>query len=130
MTWTVGYPAPPGVVAPQPEYPLPLFGAVTDTLTDFVVVPPEPVQASVYDVVELGATLALPAVDIVPDQPPDARQLVAPLVDQPSVERSPAVMFVGLAVRETVGAAAVTDTITESEALPPAPAHVIAYVDV
>jgi hypothetical protein len=39
-------------------------------------------------------------------------------------------MFVGLAVREMVGAAAVTDTITEFEALPPAPAHVIAYVEV
>jgi hypothetical protein len=81
-------------------------------------------------VVELGATFALPAVDIVPDQPPDAMQLVAALVDQLSVELCPAVMFAGLAVRERVGAVTVTDTFTDFEALPPAPVHVIAYVDV
>jgi hypothetical protein len=103
-----------------------LLGVATDTLTDFVAVPPEPVQLSVYDVVEPGATLALPAVDIVPDQPPEATQPFALLVDQLSDALCPALMLVGLAVREIVGAGAVTDTLAELEALPPAPVHVIA----
>jgi hypothetical protein len=105
-----------------------LLGAATDTLTDLEVLPPEPEQVSVYDVVEPGATLVLPAVDIVPDQPPDATQSVAPLADQLSDELCPVLMLVGLAVRETVGA--VTATLTELEALPPAPVHVIVYDDV
>jgi hypothetical protein len=107
-----------------------LLGAATDTLTDLEVLPPEPEQVSVYDVVEPGATLVLPAVDIVPDQPPDATQPVAPLAAQLSDELCPVLMLVGLAVSETVGAGAVTATLTELEALPPAPVHVIVYDDV
>ena len=92
--------------------------------------PPEPVQVSVYDVVEPGATLVLPPVDIVPDQPPEATQPVASLVDQLSDELCPVLMLVGVAVSEIVGAVAVTATLTELEALPPAPVQDIAYVEV
>ena len=60
---------------------------------------------------------------MVPDQAPEAVQLVALVEDQVSVEPDPLWIELGLAEIETVGAgvAAVTVTFAEPLALPPAP---------
>src|SRR3990167_798987 len=79
-------------------------GAVTFTITDWLVVPPVPVQESVK--VELVVRLPVdwePEVDLVPDQAPDALQAVALDEDHERVEAVPEVTEVGLAERETVG---------------------------
>ena len=55
-------------------------------------------------VVALSApVLALPLVGSLPDQPPEALQLAALLVDQLSVAEAPAVTVPGLALRPPVG---------------------------
>ncbi len=60
----------------------------------------------------------------VPVQPPEATQLVALLDDQVKVDVDPLLTVVALAVRVTVGAGAVTDTVTPWVATPPGPEHV------
>jgi len=66
--------------------------------------------------------LALPLVGSLPDQPPEAAQPVAFVVDQLSVAAEPLVRVVGLALRLTVGLAGVdTVTVTDWEAEPPGP---------
>jgi hypothetical protein len=73
--------------------------------------------------------LALPLVDLLPDHPPDALQLVALLEDQLSVEDPPLLMLVGFALKLTVGlAGADTLTVTDRLALPPEPVQVSVYV--
>jgi hypothetical protein len=67
--------------------------------------------------------LALPFVGLLPDQPPDAVQLLALLEDQLSVADPPLLTVVGLALRLTVGRAA-TLTVTDRLALPPGPLQV------
>jgi hypothetical protein len=69
--------------------------------------------------------LALPLVALVPDQPPEAVQLVAFVEDQLSVEAEPLFTVPGFALRVTVGlAGAETLTVTERPALPPGPLQV------
>ena len=65
--------------------------------------------------------LALPFVGSLPDQPPDAVQLLALLEDQLRVADPPLLRAVGLALRLTEGAGAETLTVTDWVALPPAP---------
>jgi len=66
--------------------------------------------------------LALPLVDLLPDQPPEALQLVAFVEDQLSVEAEPVVTVPGVAPRVTVGLAGEdTLTVTDLVALPPGP---------
>ncbi len=66
--------------------------------------------------------LALPLVGSLPDQPPEAVQLVAFVEDQLSVAADPLLTVVGLAERLTVGlAGADTLTVTDCDALPPGP---------
>jgi hypothetical protein len=67
-----------------------------------------------------------PVIAMLPDQPPEAVQLVALLDDHCSVELAPLVSVLGLAVNLTVGvgAADVTETITDWFALPPVPVQV------
>jgi hypothetical protein len=67
--------------------------------------------------------LALPFVGLLPDQPPDAVQLLALLEDQLSIEDPPLLTVVGLAPRLSVGGAA-TLTVTDRAALPPEPVQV------
>ena len=62
-----------------------------------------------------------PPVALAPDQAPEAVQEVALAEDQVSIELLPLATLVGLAVSETVGAAADTVTIADCEALPPVP---------
>jgi hypothetical protein len=67
--------------------------------------------------------LALPLVGSLPDQPPDAMQLLAFVEDQLSVAEPPLLTLAGLALRLTAGAAE-TFTVTDWLALPPGPVHV------
>jgi hypothetical protein len=62
-----------------------------------------------------------------PVQPPDAVQAVALVEDQVSVEVAPLVTLVGLALSETLGRAAETETVALWAADPPAPVHVSVY---
>jgi len=69
--------------------------------------------------------LALPLVGSLPDQPPEAVQLVAFVEDQLSVEAAPLLTVPGLALRLTVGlGGAETLTVTDWLALPPGPPQV------
>jgi hypothetical protein len=60
----------------------------------------------------------------VPDQPPEAVQDVAWVEDQIKVEAAPFFTVLGLAVKLTVGAGVVTDTVADCVALPPPPVQV------
>ena len=69
--------------------------------------------------------LILPLVDSVPDQPPEAVQLLALVEDQLSIADPPLLTVVGLALRLTVGLpGAETLTVTDWLALPPGPLQV------
>lgn len=59
-----------------------------------------------------------------PDHAPEAVQEVALVDDQVSMELAPLAIVLGLALRVTVGAGCVTDTVADCEALPPAPVQV------
>jgi hypothetical protein len=62
-----------------------------------------------------------PLTPLPPDHAPDAVQDVAFCADQVSMELAPLRMELGLAPRLTLGAAALTDTVADCAALPPAP---------
>jgi len=69
--------------------------------------------------------LALPPIDLLPDHPPEAVQLVAFVEDQLSVEAEPLLTVPGFALRVTVGpTGADTLTVTDWVALPPGPLQV------
>jgi len=90
---------------PLERVKLKVIGAVTFTVTDWLAVPPVPMQVSVK--VELVVRLPVdwePEIDLVPDHAPEAVQEVALVEDQERVEPDPEVTEVGLAVMETVGA--------------------------
>jgi hypothetical protein len=65
-----------------------------------------------------------PLIPLLPDQLPEAVQAVALVEDQLSVDALPLAMVLGLAVKLTVGAGAVTETVAECVALPPVPVQV------
>ena len=67
-----------------------------------------------------------PLVALLPDQAPDAAQEVALLADQLKVALPPLAIVLGLALKLTVGAGAVTETVADCVALPPAPVQVSA----
>ena len=93
------------------------------TVTDCAVLPPAPVQVSVYITVAIsGPTLSLPIVFLLPDQPPEAVQLVALLVVQLNVVLLFAVTVTGFALRLTVGGGVDCCTFTDTDfiVLPPA----------
>ena len=68
--------------------------------------------------------LCVPFTGFAPVQAPDAVQTVASVTVQDRVEPLPLVMELGLAEIFTVGAAAFTETVADSEAVPPAPVQV------
>lgn len=70
-----------------------------------------PVQVSVYAVVLVGETVAMPLVAFAPVQPPLAVQEVALVVDQVKFELLPDVIVVGLAVKVTVGVAEAAEPV-------------------
>jgi hypothetical protein len=59
-----------------------------------------------------------------PDQAPEAVQEVALVADQANVELPPLATVLGLAVKLTVGAGEVTETVADCVALPPLPVQV------
>ena len=65
-----------------------------------------------------------PLKPLLPDQAPLAVQAVAFVDDQVSVELTPLAIVLGLALRLTVAAGGVTDTVTDCDALPPFPVQV------
>ena len=65
-----------------------------------------------------------PLMDLAPDQAPEAVQAVAFLDDQVRVDAAPLSIVLGLAAKARVGAGAVTDTVVDCVALPPAPVQV------
>ena len=67
-----------------------------------------------------------PLVPLLPAQPPEAVQVVAWVLDQVSVELLPLAIVLGLAARVIVGAGAVavTATVADCVALPPAPVQI------
>jgi hypothetical protein len=62
-----------------------------------------------------------PVVPLVPDQAPEAVQEVAFVDVQLKVEPLPLATVLGLALKVTVGAGAVTETVADWVALPPVP---------
>ena len=75
--------------------------------------------------------LLVPVMAIVPLHAPEAVHEVALLADQLKVEFDPLVMLLGLALKETVGAAVagavVVVTVTDFAVLPPEPEQVRVY---
>ena len=65
-----------------------------------------------------------PVKGLLPDQAPEAEHEVALLEDQLSVDVPPLLIALGAVLRFTVGAAALTETVADCTALPPAPVHV------
>jgi len=66
----------------------------------------------------------VPLSALLPDQAPEAVQEVALVADQVRVALLPLVIVPELALRLTVGAGGVTDTVADCVALPPAPEQV------
>jgi hypothetical protein len=98
--------------------------AATDTVTDWVAVPPSPVQASVkVEAVLIGPLDCEPFGLRLPDQAPDAEQRVALRLDQVSVELLPGTTVLGSALSLIAGAALVTVTIADWVLEPPGPAQ-------
>ena len=104
----------------------PATTGLTFTVTDLLALPPAPLQVSVKVVVALSApVLELPLVGSLPDQPPEAVQLLALVEDQLSIADPPLLTLVGFALRLTVGLTRVeTLTVTDCVVLPPAPLQV------
>jgi hypothetical protein len=103
--------------------------AVTVTVAVLLIEPPAPEQARVYDLVLVSPeTLWLPLTPLVPDQPPEAVQLVASALDHVRVELPPLATVAGLAVKDSEGAAAEIEMLTDCMAVPPEPPHVRVYV--
>jgi hypothetical protein len=67
--------------------------------------------------------LCVPLTDSVPAHAPEAVHEVALVEDQVNVEVPPLATLVGLALKDTVGAAADTVTVADCEADPPVPVH-------
>ena len=100
-------------------------GAETVTVADCDAEPPVPVQVSVNFVVAVRAGVACePAVASEPLQPPEAVQAVALVDDQVNDDVEPLWTVAGFAVRVTVGAGVVTETVADCAAVPPVPLQV------
>jgi hypothetical protein len=65
-----------------------------------------------------------PLAGLLPDQAPEAVHVVAFVDDHVSVEALPLATVLGLAVKLTVGAAPMTETVADCVALPPVPVQV------
>jgi hypothetical protein len=97
-------------------------GGNTVTVADALAVPPGPVQARANVLVLVNAPLGwLPEIVWVPDHAPEARQEVALVEDQVSVEDPPLATNVGFAASDTVGTGGVTVTVADALAVPPGP---------
>jgi hypothetical protein len=109
----------------------PLTGAAdaTDTVTLCALDPPVPVQVSVYvALADRAPVLCVPLTDSVPAHAPEAVHEVALVEAQVSVEAPPLATLVGLALKDTVGTAADTETVADCDADPPVPVHASVYL--
>jgi hypothetical protein len=103
-------------------------GGFTVTVVLAWAVPPAPLQSSVKLVVAVKAPVdCVPLVGCAPLQPPEAVQLVALLVLQPSVVAAPLLIVPGLADSVTAGAGVFTVTVVLASELPPAPLQLSVY---
>ena len=103
------------------------LGGVADTVTvtDWLAVPPAPVQVNVYFVVAVRAAVVFePVIGSDPLQPPDALQDVALVADQVSFEVAPFLTVLGLAANVTAGGVVDTETDADLVVLPPVPVQV------
>jgi hypothetical protein len=101
-------------------------GGGTLTVTDWVAVPPAPLQVRMYVVVAVRPEKsALPLVGRAPVQPPEATHELALLATQSS-RVPPGLLVTGVAVSEMEGVGGGTTTTTNAERLtdPPGPVQV------
>lgn len=99
--------------------------ALTVTVVVCAAVPPAPLQVRVYAEVAVSAPVdCVPAIALDPDQAPEATHDVAFVDDHVSVALLPLEMALGLALKVTVGAAALTETVADWVEVPPVPVHV------
>jgi hypothetical protein len=99
-------------------------GWVTETVADWLAVPPGPVQdRAKVELLFSAPVLWVPLSGSLPDQPPEAVQALAWLVDQVRPALPPLTTVLGLAVSAIVGAGAgdVTEIVADWAALPPGP---------
>ena len=90
-------------------------GGVTDTVVDWVALPPVPVQVSKYVALAVKALVDCePLMPLTPDQAPEAEHEVALLDDHVSVEAAPLAIVLGLALKLTV-AVGVAATVTVAD---------------
>lgn len=100
-------------------------GEVTETVADCEALPPLPVQERPYVALAVSVPVVCdPFSALLPDQAPEAVQEVALVDDQLNAEALPRATVLGLAVKVTVGAGAVTETVADCVALPEAPVQV------
>jgi len=100
-------------------------GVVTVTVADCEALPPLPLQVRVKVESALSAPLDTePFRGSLPDHEPEAEHDVALADDQLSVVLFPLTMVLGAALKVTVGAGEVTETVTDWLALPPVPVQV------
>jgi hypothetical protein len=93
------------------------IGALLETVTvaDCVADPPGPVQVSSYSVLLVSVPVdVVPLVGMLPCQPPEAVQAVAPADFQVSVELSPLATVVGAALKANDVATGVAGTATDT----------------
>ncbi len=102
--------------------------AVTETIADCEAVPPVPVQVSTNVELAFNAPVDCePLVALAPDHAPEAVHAVALLDVHDNVELAPLVTELGAALMLTVGTSfALTVTVADCAALPPAPVQVSA----
>ncbi len=99
--------------------------ALTVTEADWVALPPAPVQVNVKLELAVSAPLDwVPLTALLPDQAPPAVQAVAFAADQDKVAALPLMTELGLAASVMLGVGALTETVADCEALPPAPVQV------
>ena len=100
-------------------------GEVTETVADCAALPPLPVQESPYVALAVSVPVVCdPLTALLPDQAPEAVQEVALVDDQLNTEALPRATVLGLAVKVTIGAGAVTETVADCVALPAVPVQV------
>jgi hypothetical protein len=102
---------------------------VTETVADWLALPPVPVHAIPYAALAVRAPVDCePLIALVPDQAPEPVQDVAFVAVHVKVELRPLAIELGLAEIEMVGAGELTDTVADCVAVPPVPVQLREYV--
>jgi hypothetical protein len=103
-------------------------GGATETVTDCAAFPPRPAQVNVkVESAISGVVVCVPLTFLVPDQAPEAAQVVVLLLVQVRVEVLAVLIVLGLAVSVTAGSNVVTVTVADWVAEPPGPEQVRSY---